>query len=408
MKSMFEIYYKPTADEIKGLWKECIFVFDANVILNLYRYTSSTREQFISIMEKLSERIWLPHQAALEYQSNRISVILEHKDVYKNIENTILDESDGFLKSLEEKLSIYKKLRIINTKDITSKFNVIIDGIRKEISQKESEYPDLLDVDLIRDKLSILFNEKIGVPYDQTKLKEIHAEGIKRYEVKKPPGYKDEKDKKGKVKYYKDLEISDMFGDLIVWNQILDMAEETRKPIVFITDDAKEDWWQIVKGKTIGPRLELLNEFNEKVGTQFYMYQPDRFTEFAQEFLKEQINTKAVQEIKELRYIDKIEETSVDGLIIAMHKSFKQSHALELEVYEFLLDSFGVGEVVTFSRVMNYIKALTNWDKGLLRKRTVDILKSISSSGEVISQEIDANGHTHFVRINNHHDTSNE
>lgn len=65
MRELFPGYYRPTQEEFKQMWQECIFVFDANVLLNIYRYTAKTRGELLAIFEMLKERTWLPHQAML-------------------------------------------------------------------------------------------------------------------------------------------------------------------------------------------------------------------------------------------------------------------------------------------------------------------------------------------------------
>src|SRR6185437_6986843 len=50
MKSLFAGYYRPTPDEFNELWKNCIFVFDASVLLDLYRSTAKTRDVVLSIL----------------------------------------------------------------------------------------------------------------------------------------------------------------------------------------------------------------------------------------------------------------------------------------------------------------------------------------------------------------------
>jgi hypothetical protein len=77
MKSTFPGYYRPSADEFKALWDEAIFVFDANVLLGLYTYHESTTNEFLDLLDRISERIWMPHQFAFEYQDNRIKKIKE-------------------------------------------------------------------------------------------------------------------------------------------------------------------------------------------------------------------------------------------------------------------------------------------------------------------------------------------
>ena len=47
MKKTFKEYYQFTEEEFKKLWQECLFVFDANVLLNMYRFSVKTRLSFI-------------------------------------------------------------------------------------------------------------------------------------------------------------------------------------------------------------------------------------------------------------------------------------------------------------------------------------------------------------------------
>jgi hypothetical protein len=89
MKKSFPGYYQPSDNELKQIWENCVFVIDANVLLNLYRYTPSTSEELINILEKVSDRLWLPHQAALEYHKNRLNVIQQQTDTYEKIQELI-------------------------------------------------------------------------------------------------------------------------------------------------------------------------------------------------------------------------------------------------------------------------------------------------------------------------------
>ena len=51
------------------------------------------------------------------------------------------------------------------------------------------------------------------------------------------------------------------FGDFFLWKELLEHGKEQKRPIIFVTDDKKEDWWLKVKGRTLGPRPELIAEF---------------------------------------------------------------------------------------------------------------------------------------------------
>ena len=78
-------------------------------------------------------------------------------------------------------------------------------------------------------------------------LEEALREAMRRVTAKIPPGYKDN-DK------------SDPSGDYVVWRQLMNEAVKRKLPVVFITDDAKPDWYQEYRGRTIGARRELREE----------------------------------------------------------------------------------------------------------------------------------------------------
>ncbi len=77
MRSAYRAYLPPTPNELKSMWKESLLSFDANVLLNVYRYPDDPREKLLKAMEKLSGRMRLPHQFGLEFARNRAKVIAE-------------------------------------------------------------------------------------------------------------------------------------------------------------------------------------------------------------------------------------------------------------------------------------------------------------------------------------------
>ena len=68
--------------------------------------------------------------------------------------------------------------------------------------------------------------------------------------------------------------------------------------MIFVTDDAKEDWWQIQDDRTIGPRPELVTEFMTVCKVPFYMYSSEQFVKYASDFLKKPLQPNMVEEIK--------------------------------------------------------------------------------------------------------------
>src|SRR5689334_480045 len=79
MKEWFPGYYNLSGEEFKELWKVGRFVFDASVLLNLYRFPTKAREDLLKVMTKLKGRLWIPFHVALEFQRNRHMVISEQQ-----------------------------------------------------------------------------------------------------------------------------------------------------------------------------------------------------------------------------------------------------------------------------------------------------------------------------------------
>jgi hypothetical protein len=69
--------------------------------------------------------------------------------------------------------------------------------------------------------------------------------------------------------------------------------------VILLTDDAKEDWWQIQGDRTIGPRPELIAEFLVECQQAFYMYSSGRFMELSKLYLKESVEEDAIKEVQE-------------------------------------------------------------------------------------------------------------
>ena len=54
MKDLFPGFFKESEANLKKAWDESIFVFDANILLNFYRYSDSTRKELLSLLDKLN------------------------------------------------------------------------------------------------------------------------------------------------------------------------------------------------------------------------------------------------------------------------------------------------------------------------------------------------------------------
>lgn len=58
MREKFSEFYQPTEDGFQDLWDDSHFIFDANVLLNLYMYSDETIEDYWKVFDNIEDRIW--------------------------------------------------------------------------------------------------------------------------------------------------------------------------------------------------------------------------------------------------------------------------------------------------------------------------------------------------------------
>ena len=71
MRNVIKEFLEPSNTDKRQLWEKAVFVFDTNVLLNLYRYSSKTRNSLLDAFESLKERVWIPYQVAHEFMRRR-------------------------------------------------------------------------------------------------------------------------------------------------------------------------------------------------------------------------------------------------------------------------------------------------------------------------------------------------
>lgn len=286
MRTLFQNHFPDTEGEIAAAWRDAIIVFDANTLLNLYRYSDNSRKEFLKLLENLKERIWTPEQAASEYFKNRTTVIGDQAKGYDAAKKSIND--------LRESLRKDRGHPFVSEPTMT-KLVEMLESVESELDANKDMQNTRITSDDIMNEIINLFDGRVGEKCTDAELQKIFEDGKARYEQKIPPGYKDE----GKHKDPNTVsEKRSVFGDLIVWKQIIAKANASAKAIIFVTDDAKEDWWLETQGKTLGPRIELLEEFSREAGQKFYMYRPDQFLKHAKEQLHSNVSTETIDEIR--------------------------------------------------------------------------------------------------------------
>lgn len=280
----FEGYYPPDFDR---LWNEAIFIFDTNVLLDLFRYSPNTRKELLDILEKLDDRIWIPHQFFYEYHRNKMTVHYTIADAYRQSEKQLEKCSDitrQQMNLLKDKFQNLKNRTGVEIDTRIDKVDAIFEEIQSQLSNSREQHESSLDAEPLEEKIAQLFAENFGDPFDDACLQNIRKLAKERIKRGIPPGSsKDSKKEK-----------SDPDGDLIGWFQTIKHADCNKLPIILVTND--NDWFLKPSGKTIGPHPELLQEMYDKASVSCYIYKTAQFVQYAREYLDAQVSDETIEE----------------------------------------------------------------------------------------------------------------
>ncbi|KTG18363.1 hypothetical protein AUR67_20015 [Pseudoalteromonas sp. XI10] len=354
MKNTFKGFHNVPQDQLEQLWKndKTLFVFDANVLLNLYGYAKQTRDDFFKILESINEKVWIPYHAGLEYQNRRLAVIRNEKTVFNEIEDYLVKIEKVFTNDFT-KLALQRRFPKLseNTEKLKKDISKNISNYRKSVSHWDSEQPCVRSHDEIRERLNDLFENKVGEkPVNQEWLNNLYNEGAERFKNKVPPGFKDT-DKANKDNnthfFYDGLNYERQYGDLIVWKQIIEKAKgDNVENIIFITDDAKDDWWYTINSngkKNVGPLAQLQAEiYSESKISSFQMYSTSSFMKDGESFMAVEVEDSSIEDAS---------TPHSEVIEIAMPKWYLDAEKFKYE------DCNLINNKISISNLRNYIKS---------------------------------------------------
>ena len=278
MKNLFRGYYEP---DFNNLEVNGIIVVDTNVLLSVYRVPPETRKNILDTLTKVKaqSRLWIPYYIAWEYHKNLNSTLLQQKNDYEGIVN-LLGISKLVQKVEEKYRNRHSTLPVDEIKEILKKTDADIIKVVNEAKKKH------IDEKSIMEDLADIFKDIVGDK--NIKIDDLKREAKERYEKRIPPGYMDASKK------------DNSYGDYIIWSSLIGKAKNEDKPLIFITNDRKEDWW-LVNGKVkIGPNPKLRQEFYEKTNNEVYLYTFKQFAEKMKDKLSLIVTENDIDEINKV------------------------------------------------------------------------------------------------------------
>lgn len=312
MKTVFREFFNNEEVNFNELDEDILIVLDTNILLNIYRFSESTRNTFLEALNKVEENIWIPYQVGLEFHLHRREIMVEMQTKKDNITTEINTETDKYIKSIKTALDKYPikstdgtEIRKRITNEISEEIKKVIDNFNQS---KVVELDNLINKndDKIAE-LADLFEGKVGAPFSQEEIDAICSEGLNRYEEEIPPGYKDRTKKE--ITRYNNLKFEKKYGDLIAWKEMIKQAKDyNKKVVIFITGDVKPDWWYEIRGRKIGARAELKNEMLREAGADLILMDINHFLKETSNKVKlDLVETKNKEpEILRFNYTDRL------------------------------------------------------------------------------------------------------
>ncbi|MGW4774195.1 PIN-like domain-containing protein [Nocardia sp. NPDC004278] len=309
MKTMFPGYFPPSSVALRRFVVDGLVVLDTNALLDVYRFTDTTRAQYLQVLGLLGNRLWIPHQTGHEFFERRTTVIRQRHDVRDNLERDFANVLDVAVAAIAQ----FARRRGLGDESVQPIAEHLAGALIKVLAELDETAdtgavidPDAHpDSDPILQEVLLLLEEKIGDPFEVSILAGLQRIGQQRLTANIPPGYRDSS--KGGDR---------SIGDFLVWEQTMREAEKRKMPVLMITNEQKPDWVR-EDGVHIGPRSELVKEMRDRADQDFHLVDARTFLTLAQEHLAAEVSEASVDEASRLGRISEQPEQVKDAVVAA-------------------------------------------------------------------------------------------
>lgn len=269
--------------ELLLLDPECKIIIDTNILAKFYKFYPLARKDLFRLFNKYKKdnRLIIPYWVVHEYnqkvKSNNLKVyssIINSQTLQNQLD--LLAEQFNFF--IDDKHAKNKGLK--NREEFLKTFHDAYEKLRPLLSLNN----DAKSFPLIHAQIQKSFESSVLNSDVFNTLHRIHKNAYIRQENRIAPGFKDKENKD-----------DNYFGDLIVWEEILEVCKKNGiKKVLFITDDRKKNDITYIPNMVINtkgkkqknenpvirlPHSELLHEYYLNTNSkEFYVID---FTQFA-------------------------------------------------------------------------------------------------------------------------------
>lgn len=296
-------------DSRREFYVDGIVVLDTNVLLSLYEFKQAARDDVFRALEKLGDRLWLPHQVGLEFVRRRHKVVVERNSALKNSKSEI-DRRITEIRRSAEKASKYVEDLLTkyaddqsSAADLRAMVAEKIDALADELKPKMQAYVKTLQdneisqvlgsaSDPVLERVAKLYGRRVAESPSLEEIRQrVESAARFRFPNQIPPGFAD---RKGSP-------LADA-GDLLIWEEVIDMASSAGgEPcrVLFVSNDEKDDWYEMS-----GPGLSrnrpwpwLHDELRQRAGAHLCIETTKSFFDGVKEFLGADLGVDTLEEI---------------------------------------------------------------------------------------------------------------
>lgn len=286
MKSVLPEWYGHDDETLELIVTTGTIALDANVMLDLYRVGRDQREQILAALGAVSDRLFVPFQAANEFLRNRLTVVESVENVYK----ALLDGFKLEVKQLESLRDEELRTQVRGLlKEATAAYKAGLEKLRDEhivpfdcVRNGEDPVLDALE--------ALLTDQTLGSRPPAEVLDTRRALALARIDAGIPPGYEDAGKK------------PDPTGDYLIWAELLEHAKSSGRPLLLVTNDVKDDWYRPrVRGQGLGPRTELIIEMREASPDHPYHQVPlNLFLKLSNKYLETEVDESTIETVEKI------------------------------------------------------------------------------------------------------------
>ncbi|MCH6161580.1 PIN-like domain-containing protein [Streptomyces marispadix] len=291
----FEAYRTPGAEEYQRVMTEGMVVLDTNVLLNLYLYSVQARQDLLSVLSRIKDQIWVPHQAIAEFWSNRESILTlrrnRAREASSSLEN-LASKSVTVVESWARSTGVDEADREEPLANLNTAFARLRDFITVHANDAELDYLIGTGDDPVTCALETILSGRVGPALSRSDYEQAVQQADKRAQEEIPPGYLD-RNKRG----------DRAAGDYLRWEQTLREAQRRDADVLFVTQDMKEDWWRRTRGVVRGPRPELVREMKDRAGCRLFMVSPQVLLRLGKESLQVHVAEASEEQVNRFDWV---------------------------------------------------------------------------------------------------------